>query len=140
MDCNCRMGNAGGLQRKSERAKSVRQIFYFAFFATIFSSISCFAQTTRSVALAWDPNPLGEMVIGYRLYYGEQSGKYTSVTNLPLVLQGTVPELTIGKRYYFALTARNQAGIESEFSDELSFEVLPLSTPPIIYTSGDQVM
>src|SRR5688572_845980 len=91
----------------------------------------CFGQM-RSVSFFWNPNPESDLA-GYRLYYGEQSRRYTMVTALPATTQATIPGLVIGRKYYFALTAVNTAGIESDFSNELALDIPSLNTAPLLY-------
>lgn len=95
-----------------------------------------FAQATHSLTLAWDLNTQAD-VVGYRLYYGEQSRRYTIVTNLPIATQVTVPSLAIGNTYYFAVTAVNWAGVESDFSDEVVFPAALTNTAPAIVGLSD---
>jgi len=71
------------------------------------------------VTLAWDPNPSEQDVVGYKIYYGKESGNYTNTVKVRSKTQKTVVRLKKGINYYFALTAYNTAGIESGFSGEV---------------------
>ena len=68
------------------------------------------------VTLAWSPNP-EQNIGGYILYYGLASGNYSRLV--------TVAETTarIGlrgsKTYYFAVTAFDTNGLESDLSEEV---------------------
>lgn len=75
-----------------------------------------------SVGLAWNPNPEPD-VIGYRVYRGTQSGVYDWVQDTGRSPSATVTDLQAGLVYYFVVTARNQAGLESSPSVEVRFEV-----------------
>ena len=70
-------------------------------------------------SLAWDavsaPN-----LSGYRLYYGQTSHTYTAHLDVGLQTSATVPGLTVGQTYYFAVTAFDSTGQESPFSNEVS--------------------
>lgn len=82
--------------------------------------------TTVAVTLEWDPNTEPD-VAGYELGYGTVSGNYTdriSVTSTTV----TVAVLTPGTTYFFAVRARNTAGLYSLFSPEVPYTV-PASTP-----------
>jgi len=85
-----------------------------------------------SVTLAWDPN--GETVLaGYRLYYGKASGIYEFVNDVGDQTTYSISGLKEGETYYFAVTAYNIFGYESEFSNELKYPEpfsvkLPLAT------------
>lgn len=74
---------------------------------------------SRAVTLAWDPNSPSENIAGYRLYYGSESRNYTSMID---IMNGTlkkISKLSKGQYYYFAVTAYNQDGQESDLSEEL---------------------
>ena len=75
--------------------------------------------SAEQVTLAWDAAS-GSNLAGYRLYYGTSSHTYT--TSIPVGLQTsyTVPNLTAGQLYYFAVTAYNGTGTETVPSNEVS--------------------
>ncbi len=77
-----------------------------------------------SVTLAWDPSP-GIDIAGYRLYYGPLSRNYTNVIDTGTATTGAVPGLTAGTSYYFAVTAYTVAGLESDYSAEISYTPAP---------------
>ena len=86
-----------------------------------------------SATLTWvassDPN-----LAGYRVYVGVASGVYGAPTDVGKVTTWTVPNLTAGVTYYFAVTAYNTAGMESSYSNEVS-KLIPLDlTPPLLST------
>lgn len=77
------------------------------------------------VTLAWqapaenvDGTPLTDL-LGYHIYYGQHSGDYTTkvaVTDPKATeLQLTLPSGS----YYFAMTALDEAGDESDYSNEV---------------------
>jgi hypothetical protein len=72
------------------------------------------------VSLAWDPNTDPDLA-GYALYYGTSSGNYSSSISLGNVTTYTVTNLSDGVTYYIALTARNTAGVESGYSNEVIY-------------------
>ena len=87
-----------------------------ALFLILSPAVICADQVT----LAWDPN-LEPDIGGYILYYGTQSrnydydvdvGDYTSIT-----ISGLVEDVT----YYFAVTAYDFEGNESDFSTEITY-------------------
>jgi hypothetical protein len=77
----------------------------------------------QSVKLAWDASP-SVGVSGYRLHYGLVAGNYTFVTNVGLVRTQTVV-LPHPGRWFFAATAVCTNGIESDFSNEVQWDVKP---------------
>jgi hypothetical protein len=70
-----------------------------------------------TVTLAWDASPSPE-VVGYRVYFGAGSQQYTNSVTVGLVGQAAITNLTKGTTYYFAATAYDAGGVESEFSNE----------------------
>lgn len=73
----------------------------------------------QSVTLAWDPNPEPD-VSSYVVYYGTNSRAYPNSTNVGNVTTATVYGLKEGRTHYFAITARNTSGLESDFSNEVT--------------------
>lgn len=74
------------------------------------------------VTLAWDPS-VSSSVAGYRLYYGVSSRVYTNVIDVGSANSATVSNLVDSTTYFFAVTAYDVAGLESDFSDEISYTV-----------------
>jgi hypothetical protein len=77
----------------------------------------------QTVTLAWDASASGG-VAGYRVYYGTNSRAYFCVTNAGLVLTQAVV-LPHRGRWFFAATAYDTNGLESDFSSEVSWESKP---------------
>lgn len=94
-------------------------------FATLLNTPGvAFAQTvppSYNVSLAWVASPSTD-VTGYRVRYGTDSGSYTASISLGKVTTATVPGLASGVTYYFAVTAINASGLESNFSNQVSFQ------------------
>ena len=72
--------------------------------------------TITYLTLVWDRNPEPD-IAGYKVYYGRVSGDYTQLVTVPK------PRAVIGvsgsKTTYFAVTAYNTDGVESELSEEV---------------------
>ncbi len=75
------------------------------------------SSTTSSATLTW--NAVSGTVSGYKVYVGEAPHLYTRTINVGTITTSTVNSLTVGKMYYFAVTAYNSAG-ESTPSNEVS--------------------
>ncbi len=75
-----------------------------------------------SVTLAWDPST-DPNVTGYNLYYGGGSRNYTNVLDANSANAISVGNLAPGVTYFFAATAYTAAGLESEYSVEVSYAV-----------------
>jgi len=71
------------------------------------------------LTLAWDAN-VEPTLAGYKLYVGEASGVYGSTIDVGNVTSVTVTTLQAGHLYFFAVSAYDQAGVESGFSNEVS--------------------
>ncbi len=85
-----------------------------------------------ALTLAWDPNTEDDLA-GYSVYYGIQSGNYDSVIDAGNVAQYTVSNLEPETHYYFAVTAYDTSGNESDLSEEvgsITSEDPPPNPPP----------
>ena len=79
------------------------------------------ALATGTVTLAWDPSPTtNDVIANYNLYYGVASGTYTNVVAAGTNLTASVSNLVEGITYYFAATAVDTNGLESDYSAEVS--------------------
>ena len=105
--------------------------FVFALFV-IFVSLVLFPQHAHcgAVTLAWDPNSPSENIAGYRLYYGTESRSYMGVIDISNGTLKKVSKLAKGYYYYFAVTAYNDAGEESDFSEELTVNTCTYKLSP----------
>lgn len=82
-----------------------------------------------SASLAWNASA-STAVTGYKVHYGTASGAYSTHLDAGNVLSLTVPNLTAGAKYYFAVTAYNSAG-ESGYSNEASATIPVAATAPL---------
>lgn len=87
------------------------------------------------IKLRWDvPPPEDEgMVAGYRVHFGRESGNYTEIVNVGMVprqvgkdgvegmFSGAI-ELPGDGKWFCAVTVYNSFGLESDYSNEISFE------------------
>lgn len=82
-----------------------------------------------SVSLAWDSST-DPSVVSYNIYMGSQSRAYTNSVSASCCT-GAFTNLVPGVTYYFAATAVDSAGLESDYSVEVAYTV-PISTnlPP----------
>jgi fibronectin type 3 domain-containing protein len=75
------------------------------------------------VLLTWDADD-NEDVIGYKIYYGSESGNYAECVDVGLTENPETPwhlfkDLDKGKTYFFAVTAYDTSNNESGFSNEV---------------------
>ena len=77
---------------------------------------------SAQITLEWDPNSEPDLA-GYKLYYGTASGNYTNAIDVGNQVTYTVTGLNPGVTYYFAVTAYNTSGFESDYSNEVVYTV-----------------
>ncbi len=87
------------------------------------------------VTLAWDANT-EQNLAGYKLYFGTASRSYTGSVNVGNTTSYTLTNLTDGEIYYFAATAYDSYGNESDYSVELAHAVN--NQPPVANAGPDQ--
>ena len=93
------------------------------------------AFASQSVTLAWNPST-DPTVVGYNIYYGGASGNYTNTFSAGNTTNATISGLVEGDTYYFAATTYNSSGIQSPFSNEVSYSVptntVTVNQPPTL--------
>jgi hypothetical protein len=67
------------------------------------------------ITLTWDPSD-DPNVAGYLIYWGESPDAYDWVMDAMDYSTVSIPELTPGSAYFFAVTAYDQKGAQSDFS------------------------
>lgn len=82
----------------------------------------CSLANAATVKLIWDRNPEPD-VIGYRVYTGNSSRSYDRIESAGNDVMFSVTNLVLGQTYYFAVTAVNSAGLESDYSNEVVYTV-----------------
>ena len=85
----------------------------------LFLATSSFLRAAESVALKWNPNSETDLA-GYRIYYGTSSAPFAQAMEVH-TNSASVSNLVGGATYTFAVTAYNDAGAESTFSDQVSY-------------------
>ena len=92
----------------------------------------------KTVILSWNPSTNAD-VVGYNLYYGGASQTYTNMASVGDLTNATVTGLIAGDEYFFAATSVDSTGLESVFSNEISYQVPGgqpgPATPPITWTN-----
>lgn len=77
-----------------------------------------------AAVLRWDASPEPD-VTGYKFYSGTKSRNYNVVLDVGTPTTTQIGLLDPGCTYFFAVTAYNNTGMESAFSEEISY-VLPI--------------
>ncbi len=89
-----------------------------------------------SVTLAWDPSPAtNDVITNYNIYYGVASATYTNVAAAGTNLTVSISNLVQGATYYFAATAVDTNGLESDYSTELAYTNVTVTPPTITLNS-----
>ena len=95
-----------------------------------------------NATLAWDAS-VSPNISSYSLHYGTTSRTYSSHIDVGNRLTGTVSNLVVGTRYYFAVTAENNLGLESDWSSEVSYTPTsssPTNLPPTLNIPNNLVL
>lgn len=85
-------------------------------------------QTAR-VTIVWSPGSGTNVIANYNVYYGVASATYINTVSSGTNTTVTISNLVHGVTYYFAATAVDTSGLESDFSNEISWAV-PTNPPP----------
>jgi Fibronectin type III domain len=96
--------------------------------AFLLCAVPAFAQTQAT--LTWGPSP-SEGIAGYKVYIGTAPRTYGVPITLGLTLDYNVSGLTPGVVYYFAVTAFDMDGNESDYSNEVSKLIPSTATRPL---------
>lgn len=110
----------GGPDRIISLTRVLAGLLCFALVHHPVAALGASAAGQHSVVLSWNPST-SPVVAGYHLYYGTASGDYTQNLVLGNVTSATIGGLLGGVTYYFAMTAYDTNGVESGFSNEVSF-------------------
>jgi len=76
-----------------------------------------------TVSIAWEPPESTNDIAGYRVYVGSASLQYDRSIDVGMALTATVPDIGTNANTHFAVTAYNTYGNESEYSDEMVWDV-----------------
>jgi len=102
----------------------------------IFSLLMTTAHAAQ-VTVAWDANS-DPAVTGYRVHYGTSPGSYTSHIDVGNTTSCVISGLVEGLTYYFAASAYDGSGNESDYSTAVNYTVpqAPAPSPPPTPTSA----
>ena len=85
----------------------------------LFILISPQTAYSAQTPLEWDANREPDLA-GYRIHYGVASRNYDTIVDIGNYTSCTISELQEGQTYYFAVTAYDQDGNESGYSNEVT--------------------
>lgn len=87
-----------------------------------------FKRVMATATVSWGANTESDLS-GYKIYYGSFSGSYDVVQDVRNATSFRVGSLIIGNTYYFAVTAYDFSGNESNFSDEVLYVAVEATIP-----------
>ena len=90
------------------------------------------AAGANPVTLAWDANPESD-IAGYKVYSGTNSRVYSTVVDVGNRTTVTLSNLSSGRTYFLALTAYDTTALESDFSQEITYDA-PVEAPDLALT------
>ncbi len=100
-------------------------------FIVIQAALVCIvtAAYAGQVTLGWEPNTEPDLA-GYKIYDGISSGNYTQIKDVKdkTAASCIITGLIEGQTYYFAATAYNTSGLESNYSAEVFCTINPATT------------
>jgi endoglucanase len=92
------------------------------------------AFSMKAITLVWNANTDPDLA-GYTVYSGTNSHVYNKANYVGNVTSNTPAGLIPGMTYYFAITAKNTSGLESDFSNEIAVDVQPNLGQPVAATT-----
>ena len=103
-------------------------MFFRILFLVATSLLLCSSALAGSIDLAWNANSEPDLG-GYVVYYGTSSNVYTKALDTGNNTSVRITGLAEDSEYFFALTAYNVHGIESNLSAEVSGYAVPGDEP-----------
>jgi hypothetical protein len=136
----CCVSPTGLPERARTSGGGIRQVWVLTVLLALAGFFAAPAQgATRGVILSWSPNPEDDIAF-YRVYRGFYPALYTVSNNVGLATITTNLTPIPGLAYHFAVTAVNEAGLESELSDGVQYFVPPDGTPVGLSTVSLQTL
>lgn len=99
--------------------------------AAAFTALQAGGYVLSKTFVRWSPSTEPD-VVGYRVYYGSEAGKYTNNVTVGNTNRTVLKGMMVGQTYYFMVTALNSKGVESLPSKEVSQKVTLMKTAPVI--------
>ena len=103
-------------------------MFFRIMFVVATSLLFCSSALAAHIDLAWNPNTEPDLA-GYVVYYGTASNAYTKALDTGNNTSVRITGLAEDTEYFFALTAYDIYGNESDFSAEVSSYAVPGNDP-----------
>lgn len=91
----------------------------FAFINLFFFVVYINLSLATEVKLIWDPNINDPDLGGYKVYFGTKSRTYGTPIDVGNLTSYTIQNLNLNTPYFFAVTAYDTNGLESDYSEEI---------------------
>ena len=116
----------------------LHRIFALLSLSVFLLIILCFVRIVyaEQVTLEWDPVMHPE-IAGYMIYYGTSTRDYDESLDVGDWTSATIADLEDREVHYFAVTAYDLSGSESEYSNEVCINCASLNPIPISAGGGD---
>jgi hypothetical protein len=83
-----------------------------------------------NVRLTWEPNTEPALA-DYKIHYGSVSGSYTTTVDVTRNTTFSISNLQAGNTYFFAATAYDADGVDSDYFNEVAYSVPAANQPPV---------
>jgi hypothetical protein len=114
------VGSCGRFLRIIKLTRVLVGILFCALYHPV-QSFGAAVSSAYTLTLSWGDSSPDPEVTSYRVHYGTVSGNYTNVVVTGNVSTAMISGLVPGITYYFAITAVDTTGEESDFSNEISY-------------------
>ncbi len=112
------------------------RIFFFVLFATLmFPALCAYA---AQVTLRWNSNTEPD-IAGYKIYYGASTREYFACIDVGQEKSCAISAPSEGQVYYFAVTAYDIFGNESDYSAEVAHLIVPVDSDGDGFPDGGEV-
>jgi fibronectin type 3 domain-containing protein len=85
-----------------------------------------------TITVEWDAST-STNVVSYNIYYGIGHGQYTNRVQITSGLTIRITLAERGLKYYLAATAVDSTGLESDFSNEITYTAPEPPGPPVMH-------
>jgi hypothetical protein len=89
-----------------------------------------------SATLSWNPNGESDLA-GYKVHMGTAAGSYDTVTDVGNLTTYSVPGLSTGTTYHFAVSAYDTSGNDSALSADVPVTIASTNQAPVVTAPAD---
>ena len=111
--------------------RSVSYLLFLVIFQITALFLAAHTGYPAQVTAEWDPNSEATLA-GYKIYYGTQSRSYTFSRDVGNQTSYIITGLAAGTTYFFAATAYDKDGNETDYSKEVIYTIPAATTTTIL--------